>query len=75
MDISHKKRIPRIQFTELKKVNKQKGPSEDASVPLGREKKIITKGEGRRDLEGKVNGCGGRGHMRPMGRGEPGKGK
>ena len=32
-------RIPRIQSTELKKVNKLKGPSEDASIPLGREKK------------------------------------
>jgi hypothetical protein len=27
---------------ELKKVNKQKDPSEDASIPLGREKKAIT---------------------------------
>ena len=36
-------RIPRIQSTELKKVNKQ----EDASMPLGREKKIITGGKGR----------------------------
>ena len=41
MDISQKKkyRIPKIQSTELKKVNKLKGPSKDASVPLGREKK------------------------------------
>jgi hypothetical protein len=30
-----KYRIPRIQSTELK-VNKQKGPSEDASIPLER---------------------------------------
>jgi hypothetical protein len=32
-------RIPRIQSTELKKVDKLKGPSEDASISLGREKK------------------------------------
>ena len=37
----------KLQFTELKKVNKLKGPSEDASVPLGREKKAITSGEGK----------------------------
>jgi hypothetical protein len=36
----------KIQSTELKKVNKQKGPSEEASVPLGREKKAITRDEG-----------------------------
>ena len=42
MDISQKKyRIPRIQTTELKKVNKLKGPSKDASIPLGRVKKAI----------------------------------
>jgi hypothetical protein len=35
-------RIPKIQSTELKKINKLKGPSEDTSVPLGREKKAIT---------------------------------
>ena len=59
MDISKKKkkyRIPKIQSTELKKVNKLKCPSEDASVPLGREKKAITSGEGGRDQRGKVNG-------------------
>ena len=57
MDISQKKkyRIPKIQSTELKKVNKLKGPSEDASVPLGREKKAITSGEGGRDLGGNVD--------------------
>ena len=53
-----KYRIPKIQSTELKKVNKLKGPSEDASVPLGREKKAITSGEGGRDLGGKVDGGG-----------------
>ena len=31
-----------MQSIELKKVNNQKCPSEDASVPLGREKKAIT---------------------------------
>jgi hypothetical protein len=36
--------------TELKKVNKLKCPSEDASVPLGREKKAITSGERGSDL-------------------------
>ena len=36
-------RIPGIKSTELKKVNKQKGPSKDTSNPLGREKKIITR--------------------------------
>ena len=67
MDISQKKkyRIPKIQSTELKKVNKLKCPSEDASVPLGREKKAITSGEGGRDLGGKVDR--GRGYMRGKG--------
>jgi hypothetical protein len=37
-------RILNIHSTELKKVNNPKGPSEDASVPLGREKKAITGG-------------------------------
>jgi hypothetical protein len=47
MDIKPKKyRIPKIQSTELKKVNKLKRPSEDASVPHRREKKAITSGEG-----------------------------
>jgi hypothetical protein len=41
-----KYRILKIQSTELKKVNKLKGPSEDASLPLGRKKKAIT-GVGR----------------------------
>jgi hypothetical protein len=39
----------------LKKVNKLKCPSEDASVPLGREKKAITSWEGGKDLGGKVD--------------------
>jgi hypothetical protein len=40
-------RIPRIQSIELKKVNKPKSQSKDASIPLGREKKAIMAGEGR----------------------------
>jgi hypothetical protein len=32
-----KYRLPKIQSTELKKLNKLKGPSDDASAPLGRE--------------------------------------
>jgi hypothetical protein len=41
-----KYRIPKIQSTELKKLNKLKCPSE---VPLGREKKAITTEELGRD--------------------------
>ena len=39
MDISQKKkyRIPKIQLTELIKVNKLKCPSEDTAVPRGKE--------------------------------------
>ena len=40
--LAERYRILRIQSTELKKVNKPKGPSEDTSVPLGSEKKAIT---------------------------------
>ena len=69
MDISPSKKytIPKIQSTELKKVNKLKCPSEDASVPLGREKKAIASGERGRDLEGKWMESGGA----LGGRGEP----
>ena len=50
-------RINKIQSTESKRLNKLKCPSEDASVPLGREKKAITSREGGgRDLGRKVNG-------------------
>jgi hypothetical protein len=49
-------RIPRIQFTGLKKVKKLKDPSEDAYVTLGREKKSITWGDGGR--EGGIEGPG-----------------
>ena len=49
-----KYRIPKIQSTEFKKLNKLKCPSEGVSVPLGRENKTITSEEGGRDLGGKV---------------------
>jgi hypothetical protein len=53
VDISKKKkkkyRITKIQSIEFQKDNKLKYPSEDASVPLGREKKTITSGERGRD--------------------------
>jgi hypothetical protein len=39
-------RIPKIQSTELKKVNKLKYPSENDSVPLGREKELTKSREG-----------------------------
>jgi hypothetical protein len=51
VDICHtqkKYRIPRIQSAELKKFNKPKGPSEDSSIPLGRKKKAIILGRGRK---------------------------
>ena len=35
-----------------------KGPSEDVSFLLGREKKAITSGEGERNLEGKMDKVG-----------------
>jgi hypothetical protein len=38
-----KYRIPKIQSTELKKVNRPNGPGEDTLVSLGREKKAITR--------------------------------
>lgn len=40
--------MPRIQSTELKKVNNPKGPSEDASIPIQREKKGIIEGKGKK---------------------------
>ena len=47
MDINQKKyRIPKIQSTELKKTNKLNCPNENASIPLGREKKAISSGGG-----------------------------
>ena len=47
MDTSKKYRIPWIQATELKKVNKQKGLRENDSISFGREKTLITAGRGR----------------------------
>jgi hypothetical protein len=44
-------RIPRIKSTELKKANKPKGPREDASVSLRRERKAIAEGRGREGYE------------------------
>jgi hypothetical protein len=68
--ISQKKvQIPKIQSTELKKVNKLKVSSENSSVPFGRKKKAITSGEGGRERgtwEQKWTESGGSG-----GRGEP----
>jgi hypothetical protein len=47
VDSSQKQyRIPRTLSTEPK-VNKPKGPSENASIPLRRKKKAITVGRGR----------------------------
>ena len=46
-------RIPSIQSTELKKVNKLKDPSEDVSVQLGKENKAITRCRKEGILEGK----------------------
>jgi hypothetical protein len=56
VDISFfkKYRISKIQSTELKKLKKLKYPSENASVPLGREKKTIKSGEKGRGMRGKV---------------------
>jgi hypothetical protein len=50
-------RILKIQSTELKKVIKLKGPNEDISVLLWREKKAITIGEAG-TWEGKWMGVG-----------------
>jgi hypothetical protein len=47
VDISQEKKkytILKIEYTELKEMNKLKDPIEDASVPLGREKKAVTRG-------------------------------
>ena len=52
---------PKVQnaqyrFHRTQKGQQAKGPSEYTSVPLGRDKKAITRGEGGRDLGGEVNG-------------------
>jgi len=41
----NKYRIPKLQSTGLKKINKLKGLMENASISLGREKKASTMGE------------------------------
>jgi len=46
-----------IEFTELKKVNKLKDPSEDTSLPLGTEKKATTKGREEGVWKGKQLGA------------------
>jgi hypothetical protein len=59
VDISKEKKrkersteYPKIQPTELKNVNKLKGPSKDSLVPLRKEKKAIASGQGGRNLGG-----------------------
>jgi hypothetical protein len=42
--------ILRIKSTELKMVNKLKGPSEDALIPLGREKEAIKGSKEERNM-------------------------
>jgi hypothetical protein len=44
-------RTPRIKHIDYKKFNKKEGPSNDASIPLRRGKKIITGGRGREGSE------------------------
>jgi hypothetical protein len=39
MDVSQKYRIPMIQPTDINKINKKEGLSEDASMPLVREER------------------------------------
>ena len=39
--------MPMIQSTDHKELNKKKSPSEDASIPLRRGKKIIMGGRGK----------------------------
>jgi hypothetical protein len=51
-------RIQKIQSTEFKRLNKLKCPSQDTSVPLWREKKTITHGEGGRGVLGREYGWG-----------------
>ena len=59
--------------TELKKVNKHKVPSEDASILLGREKKTITEGKERERLGWEMRQGMGKGeHDQVLGGGETG---
>jgi hypothetical protein len=55
--VKKKYRIPKIQSTKLKKVNKLKCSSEDSSILLGREKKAITS-EDLREGSGRESGQG-----------------
>ena len=57
-------------LTELKKVDKPKGPSEDASISLGREKKTITGVRGREKPGWKGGQSGEEGNMIRYGVGE-----
>jgi hypothetical protein len=41
--------MPKIQSTELKKLNKLRCPSDDTSIPLGRGKEAIRNGEGGKE--------------------------
>jgi hypothetical protein len=74
VDISHslpKYIIHKIQSTELKKLNKLKGPSDKSSVPLGWEKKASRSGEGGVWERKRTRGGTGRGeHDVVLGRGE-----
>jgi hypothetical protein len=54
-----------------KELETLKCQSKDASVPLGKEKKVITNGEGGKDLGGKVDGGEGGGGVEMEGRGKP----
>ena len=60
-----------IQPTDHKKFNKKEGPSEDASIPLRRENKIIMGGRGSEELGWKTGGRGER--MRDLVWGETGQ--
>jgi hypothetical protein len=63
VDISPKYRIPRIQSIEFEKVNKFQGPSEDISIPLGREKKAVMGGRKRNKCGFERQGGGGKKNM------------
>jgi hypothetical protein len=50
-----------IEPIEFKKINKKEGPSENASIPLGRRNKIIMKGRGKKEPGWERGGGGKRG--------------
>jgi hypothetical protein len=60
-------RIPRVQFIKLKKANKLKCPSDDVSIPHGREKKAITGGVEGGTCVGKVTRSGRGGYYQACG--------